>query len=154
MEFPSFSFIPNISNFSNFSVDSYAFLSKLKNTVDAVCHFVENNQILNSIKKIPETIKPLFEKVKQINPSSIMAKFNLTTRKVVVIDKNLPDAPSSLIKTGDLVYGLTGSRKVFLNQHVPDNEETFNRLKGARVTSGKKRAVLADTLNNQFLGTG
>jgi hypothetical protein len=120
----------------------------LKVSINTICDFIENNQVFNSFTTINKEIYNLLGRVKKT------ARNNLFDKKITIF-KNLNDnSTCSIIGKKDLVYGLAMSRKIFLDIHLKNNEKTFNRLDGTRVKPGKKRAVIVDTLNNQFLGTG
>lgn len=64
------------------------------------------------------------------------------------------DTPQTAYRKGDLFYGLARPRENVMRDVVGDIDPHLHAYKGEDTTGGGKRALIADTLNNQFLGTG
>lgn len=116
----------------------------LAKIVDKIENFINYNPLLNNFES-HNSIKELCSTIKH------GAAYLLKKKNIIFIS---PDQRTPLIKKGDLVFGLSATRKEFLDRHLPGHEESFNQMQGTKVTAGKKKAVMVDTLNNQFLGTG
>jgi hypothetical protein len=70
-------------------------------------------------------------------------------------DASSTKSSDSVVKfqEGDRFYGRWKPRAEYMKKAVPDYEERMDRIVAGRIVGGNKSAVIADTVNNQFLGT-